>query len=624
MDKPKDKKLGVAYIRESTEEQDKGFSPQNQERTIREYAAHNNIEITAVYKDLISGTSATKRDEFQKMIEAAMEKKFGVILVFHTSRFARNVSESRQYKDLLRKTLSIDVVSITQPFGDFDSPSSFLNEGVNELFDEYYSRQLGFWVKSACLEKRRQGKPNGNPPLGYSKKQVGYDEEKSRPIYNQQWNIHPEESELVKRIFTMYATGNYSMAKIGHILTTEGHKTKYNNPFTYSSLKGLLSSRAYLGLVTSPRKNLPDIPSTNHTPIISQELFDTCQDMIRERTKKFGRPLAQHRFYLLQGLLYCQHCLEKTQKELQKEKSVRPMLPTIQCYTDTFKTKRSGLQERYSYFCKMSRENKTCLQKKVECSVIDKQVINFMRGFCLPEDIIQMTLERLRSMFAQTRKERKPDAQLAKLLEKRKRLTFAYTEAGELTENQYLLELQEIKAEMSRLERQNIVQNMTASQEEAFIAKTEQFLKEFPHFLETELSKEEMRHWICLTIGRIWIKNGTVVSIEPRDDFKPLFREHQKVIGQTPLVTPAKSSISCRTKKQPDNGCFFCFHTEIISLQHENDFFFKKYWRLSGENFSRAYRSIVRGISVAYCSRNRISINSSRFPISRSIQPVAL
>ena len=89
----------------------------------------------------------------------------------------------------------------------------------------------------------------------------------------------------------MYATGKYSMAEIANILTLEGQKTKYGNPFTYSSLKGLLSNRVYLGLVSSPRKkHLADVPSTNHKAIISQELFDQCQDMISERTKKRSMP----------------------------------------------------------------------------------------------------------------------------------------------------------------------------------------------------------------------------------------------------------------------------------------------------------------------------------------------
>ncbi len=41
-----------------------------------------------------------------------------------------------------------------------------------------------------------------------------------------------------------------------------------------------------------------------------------------------------------------------------------------------------------------------------------------------------------------------------------------------------------------------------------------------------------------MTIKRIWIKDEKVVRIESRDDYKPLFKAHQKVIAQAPLVTP--------------------------------------------------------------------------------------
>lgn len=539
-------KVGAAYIRESTEDQDKGFSPQAQEKGIREYAKRNNIRIEFFYKDLISGRSASKRDDFQKMIDEAMQKKFDAILVFHTSRFARNVGEARQYKELLRKKLGIDVISVTQNFGDFEDPSSFLNEGINELFDEHTSRQIGFWVKSACLEKRQQGKQNGNPPLGYYKKQVGFDEDKKRPIYTRQWLTHPEEAKTVKRIFKMYATGKYSMSEIGNILSIEGLKTKYGNPFTYSSLKGTLSNRVYLGLVSSPRKkHLADVPSTNHKAIISQDLFDQCQDMIAERTKKFGRPIAQHRFYLLQGLLYCEHCFQRMKKEKQEE-SVRPLLPTMQCYTDIIKRKTER-SERYTYRCKMGRENRTCTQKIVECSVIDKQIVNFMRGFNLPEDVIATTLEKLKTLFVQARKTKKVDARIGKLLEQRRRLNITY-KAGEVDDNQYLLDLQQIKDEIKRLERQDIIQNMTAKQEDQFIAKTEKFLRDFPKFLEEELEPEEMRDWILMTIKRIWIKDEKVVRIEPRDDYKPLFKAHQKVIAQAPVATPV--GVFCLQKNQ--------------------------------------------------------------------------
>jgi len=522
-------KTGVGYIRESTEEQDKGFAPQAQERSIRDYAKKNNIKIVEIYKDLISGKVAAKRADFQRMIGEAMQNKFEVILVFHTSRFARNVGEARQYKNLLRKKLNIDVVSTTQPFGDFNDPNAFLNEGVNELFDEYYSRQLGFFLKNALMEKRKQGKPSGNPPLGYYKKKIGFDKETGRVIYSREWHIDKKAAPVVKRIFKLYATGRYSMSAIANILTKERLKTNYGNDFTYSSIKGTLASKAYLGLVYSPRKDRPDIKSVYHKAIVPKELYYKCQDIMRERSQKFGRPVAQHRFYLLQGLVYCYNCIEWLKKR-RKDKT-KSMLPAMYCYANRWET-----GEKRFYSCKFRRENGTCDQK-VECGIIDKQVIQLMNGFSLPKETIGHSLAKLKDMFQNYRRDKKTEDRLSKLLDKKGRLK-AIFENGHSTEEEFLFKTQQVDEEIGQVERQTIIGSMTARQEEQFVKKTEDFLSDFSKFWNSGLPEKEIRNWIQMVIKRVWVKGEKVVAIEPRDEYKPWFKAHQKVIGQYPLATP--------------------------------------------------------------------------------------
>lgn len=529
--KEKSQKTGVAYIRESTEEQDKGFSPQAQEKSIREYAKKNNIKIVEIYKDLISGRDASKRTDFQRMIEDAMQKKFDAIIVYHTSRFARNVEESRQYKKLLREKLNVDVISATQAFGDFNDPSAFLNEGINELFDEYTSRQIGFWVKSGLMTKRSQGKPVGaSPPLGYYKKKIGFDADRNRPIYSKEWHIDKKQADIVKRIFKMYASGNYSMQKIAETLTKEGHKTKMGNPFTYSSVKCILPNKSYIGLVWSPRKPLPDVKSVMHKPIISKELFNKCQDITRERKGHFGRPVAKHRFYLLQGLVYCYRCIKHLKGN--EESKIRRMHPSMYCQYQ--KNANTGKETRF-YGCKFRKENKTCKQQNVECEVIDEQVIQFMNGMKLPDEIIEMTLEKLRELFKRSRQEQKEDERLFSVLNRKKRLKVMF-ENGHMTENEFLFKMQKADEEIEHLERQGMVSSMTAKQQEQYIKKTEKFLKNFGKFWDTGLNPKEMQEWIRMAIRRVWVKNKKVIAIEPRDDFKALFSAHRKVIVQAPLV----------------------------------------------------------------------------------------
>jgi site-specific DNA recombinase len=147
-------KRAVAYVRESTEEQGRGYSPDGQRQAIARYAADHGMQLTEEYMDFETGRLADKRPGFQRLIEDAMERRFGVVLVFHTSRFARNTVEAKRYKKLLRSELGIDVISVTQPLGaDVDDPAAFLSESVHEIFDEYYSVSLSFWTRWGCARR---------------------------------------------------------------------------------------------------------------------------------------------------------------------------------------------------------------------------------------------------------------------------------------------------------------------------------------------------------------------------------------------------------------------------------------------------------------------------------------
>jgi site-specific DNA recombinase len=157
----------VAYVRESTEEQGRGYSPDGQRQAIARYATDHGLALGDEYLDFETGRQADKRPGFQRLIEDAMEHRFDVVLVFHTSRFARNTVEAKRYKKLLRSELGIDVISVTQPLGaDADDPAAFLSESVHEIFDEYYSISLSFWTKMGLREKARQGLLTGSLPWG--------------------------------------------------------------------------------------------------------------------------------------------------------------------------------------------------------------------------------------------------------------------------------------------------------------------------------------------------------------------------------------------------------------------------------------------------------------------------
>src|SRR6266536_2797506 len=153
---PEPSPRAVAYVRESTEEQGQGFSPDAQREAIRTFAAENGLALVGEYCDFHSGWKrADGRPEFQRLMSDAAERRFDCVLVYHTSRSARNQVEARRYKQMLRERLGIKALSVTQPMGDDHSdPSAFLAESIHEMFDEYYSVSLSFWTRTGRVRRK--------------------------------------------------------------------------------------------------------------------------------------------------------------------------------------------------------------------------------------------------------------------------------------------------------------------------------------------------------------------------------------------------------------------------------------------------------------------------------------
>ncbi len=264
----------VAYIRESTEEQGQGFSPDAQRESIRRFAPDNNLELIGEYCDFHSGWRKSEaRPEFQRLMADAAEGKFDVVLVFHTSRFARNQVEARRYKQLLRERLGIRVVSVSQPMGeDHTDPSAFLAESIHEMFDEYYSVSLSFWTRSGLKEKARQGHLVGSLPWGYV-----------RDLATKIAVPDSERAPLVLQLFERYATGQESDRTLAAWLNATGARTARGRQFGKDTVREMLCNAAYAGYVSGLRDKSRAIKGL-HEAIVTDELFDRVQEVRGWRT----------------------------------------------------------------------------------------------------------------------------------------------------------------------------------------------------------------------------------------------------------------------------------------------------------------------------------------------------
>jgi site-specific DNA recombinase len=264
---PETSPRAVSYVRESTEEQGNGFSPDAQREAIRKFAAENELELVGEYCDFHSGWKrADSRPEFQRLMADAAERRFDCVLVYHTSRLARNQVEARRYKQMLRERLGIKVVSVTQPMGeDHSDPSAFLAESIHEMFDEYYSVSLSFWTRTGLREKARQGHLVGALPWGYVR-----DAETAVAVPD------PERATLVRELFERYAGGQESDRSLAAWLNAKGARSAKGRPFSKDTVRELLLNGAYCGSVGGLRSKDRSVRGL-HEPIVPKNCSTACR-----------------------------------------------------------------------------------------------------------------------------------------------------------------------------------------------------------------------------------------------------------------------------------------------------------------------------------------------------------
>lgn len=304
-------KIGAAYIRVSDERQDE-YSPDSQLKKIREHAAKDGYMIPdeyVFYDDGISGKSAKKRDDFNRMIAMAKEKDhpFDVIYVWKFSRFARNQEESMVYKNLLKKK-GVSVVSVSEPIpeGHFGT----LIERIIEWMDEFYLVNLGVEVTRGMTEKVTRGEPTCAPPFGYVMRDKKYypDEESGA-------------ADVVREMFQRYADGQ-GQREIAVIIGSRGVRTKYGRNPDKRWIDYVLNNPCYIGKLRwsmDGARAVAKLDYTNdkiividgqHEPLISMELWETVQKRLAEQKKAYP-PRARKDApieYMLRGLVRCSSC----------------------------------------------------------------------------------------------------------------------------------------------------------------------------------------------------------------------------------------------------------------------------------------------------------------------------
>jgi site-specific DNA recombinase len=465
----------VAYVRESTEEQGQGFSPDAQREAIRKFAAENDLQLVGEYCDFHSGwKQAEGRAEFQRLMTEAAERRFDCVVVYHTSRFARNQVEARRYKQMLRERLGIRVVSVTQPLGaDPSDPSAFLAESIHEMFDEYYSVSLSFWTRTGLREKARQGHLVGTLPWGYQR-----DPNSGIAVPD------PERAPLVRELFERYATGQESDRTLAAWLNAKGARSAKGRAIGKDSVRDMLLNAAYCGYVCGLRSKDRSIRGL-HEPIVSEELFDRVQEVRtwRARVTKPGPPAED---YLLRKLLYCERCGSRMHGMRGSRRGIR------------------------RYYCSSRRYGHGCEQPMTQAEPLEEQLVEWLSDFRPDEAVRTHALARVRQEAC-----RRGGGELRRreLIGQLERLRDLYV-MNDVSKNEYLLRRQAIEEELERV----------GAPFDPQFDEAEELLAKFADFWATEPSPAERRRVLATLFDRVWQDDGAIVAVKPRTPFLRYFQ----------------------------------------------------------------------------------------------------
>jgi site-specific DNA recombinase len=282
------------YARVSSREQEQeGFSIPAQLKLLRDYAARNGLTIQEEFID-VETAKVAGRKQFDRMVQfLGRNRNCRTVLVEKTDRLYRNLRDAVTLEDL---DVELHLVKEGQIISKDARSQAKLIHGMQLVLARNYIENLREEVKKGMREKSEQGIYPGRAPFGYSNNKA------DRTI-----EVHPENASTAKRIFELYATGQYSLLELRAAVRKETGKTLVNlntmlrNPFYVGQF--VWSGKTYLG--TQPR-------------LITNELFERVQDILTGRNK---RKCRKHNF-AFRGLLSCAEDNCAMTAEVQKGKYI--------------------------------------------------------------------------------------------------------------------------------------------------------------------------------------------------------------------------------------------------------------------------------------------------------------
>lgn len=314
------KRLRVAaYCRVSTDSEDQINSYKSQVQYYTDLIKSNSEwSLAGIYADeAITGTQVTKREDFQRLINDCMNGDIDLIVTKSISRFARNTLDTLKYVRMLKEK-GIAVFFEEENINTLTMDGELLLVILSSVAQQEVEN-ISANVKKGLKMKMQRGELVGFQGC------LGYDYHPEDKTIT----VNEEEAEIVRYIFKRYIEGAGGSV-IARELQNLGYKTKRGSTtWAETTVIGIIKNEKYKGDILMGKTFTLDPISKrrldnfgeedqfyvrdHHEAIISEEVFDAAQEILKRRSKprRLGTDGKREKFsrkYAFSCLLECGFC----------------------------------------------------------------------------------------------------------------------------------------------------------------------------------------------------------------------------------------------------------------------------------------------------------------------------